>query len=120
MTGAWTHSFVNTQLKQGVITEEEARESLQRNIITRALGMNETVVPDTGVFELENGDLFLLCSDGLSDMVLHDIISNVLADEEAELSSKAETLVQMANDRGGLDNITLILARVTDSLPQED
>ena len=103
------HSFVNSQLKQGVITEEEARESAQRNIITRAVGTAEKVKPEIRAYPATPGDRFLLCSDGLTDMIDDDGISEVLAKHD-DLKTTVRTLVDMANEAGGRDNITVILA----------
>ena len=113
------HSLMAELVRHELMTEQDALFSPHRNIITRALGMGETVEPDTGIFEVESGDLFLLCSDGLTDMVLHDVMAGVFLDDRSELDSKAETLVQLANEHGGLDNITLILTRVTDCASDE-
>jgi len=102
------HSFVNTQLKQGVITEEEARESSQRNIITRAIGTADRVKPEIHVFPASSGDRYLLCSDGLTDMVDDEAIGQALSGGD-DLETIAKVLVDMANESGGKDNITVIL-----------
>jgi protein phosphatase len=100
---------VNTQLKQGVITEEEARESEQRNIITRAVGTAEKVKADIGVFSVGAGDRFLLCSDGLTDMVDDDVIAEMLGRGD-DIQTTARMLVDAANAAGGRDNTTVVLA----------
>ncbi len=102
------HSFVNTQVKQGVITEEQARESSQRNIITRAIGTADKVKPDIKVLATAAGDRFLLCSDGLTDMVDDEAIEAIMSRGQ-DLQSTAKTLVDTANASGGRDNITVIL-----------
>jgi len=107
------HSFVNTQLKQGVITEEEARESLQRNIITRAVGTAPKVKPDIRNHPAVAGDRFLLCSDGLTDMVDDEGIMKILG-ESSDLASAGASLVAAANEAGGRDNITVVLAGYED------
>ena len=104
------HSFVNTQLKQGVITEEEAKESAQRNIITRAVGTAEKVKADIGVFPVGKGDRFLLCSDGLTDMVDDDVIAEVLGRGD-DIQTTVRMLVDAANAAGGRDNTTVVLAQ---------
>lgn len=103
------HSFVNTQLKQGVITEEEAKESAQRNIITRAVGTAEKVKPDIRAHPVSAGDRFLLCSDGLTDMIDDDGIADVLGSGE-DIEAIATSLVEAANAAGGRDNITVVVA----------
>ena len=102
------HSIVEMLLKQGMITEEEARVHPQKNMITRAVGIDETVEIDD--FKLEASDLFrvLLCSDGLSNMVTDLEILNVLS-EKRTVEEIAEHLVQKANDNGGKDNISVIV-----------
>ena len=103
------HSFVNSQLKQGVITEEEARESAQRNIITRAVGTADKVKPDIHAFPVQPGDRFLMCSDGLTDMIDDPGIEELLG-SGADLESTVKALVDQANEAGGRDNITVIIA----------
>jgi protein phosphatase len=99
-------------IEQHVLSEHEVLMSPHRNIITRALGMSDTVESDTNWFEIEDGDLFLLCSDGLTDMVSSEAIRRVLMGTD-EQESQVEELVRLANERGGMDNITVILARTT-------
>jgi serine/threonine protein phosphatase PrpC len=104
------HSLVNEQLKAGAITEEEARSSRFRNIITRSVGFEEEVEVDVLGFELAPGDQLVLCCDGLSNLVEDDEILRTVTDEP--LSRSPEYLVGLANDRGGDDNITVIVVRV--------
>jgi len=103
------HSFVNSQLKQGVITEEEARDSAQRNIITRAVGTAAKVKPDIRAFPAQVGDRFLLCSDGLTDMIDDEGIEVALAAGQ-DMETTVKSLVDQANAAGGRDNITVIIA----------
>jgi len=106
------HSFVNAQLKANLITKEEALNSRHRNIIIRAIGTRRDVKPDICTLTVLPGDRFLLCSDGLSDLVdeidMMTILDSAIADEEA-----CDRLVKAANKRGGKDNITVILARAS-------
>lgn len=102
------HSLVASQVKSGQLTADEARESSQKNIITRALGTSEHVKPEVVVVPTEDRDLFLLCSDGLTDMVPDDDLAAMLASSRP-LDERAAALVAVANDRGGRDNITAIL-----------
>jgi len=106
------HSIVEMLLKQGMITEEEARVHPQKNMITRAVGIDQTVEIDD--FKLEASDLIrvLLCSDGLSNMVTDLEIINIRS-EKKTVAEVAEHLVQKANDNGGKDNISVIVIDFT-------
>jgi PPM family protein phosphatase len=106
------HSLVHEQLKSGLITEEEARTHQLKNIITRSVGVQEEVEVDTIVWKVLNDDRYLLCSDGLSNMVTDQEIEQVVKTFEPEDAGRL--LVEKANQRGGDDNITLIVLRVTD------
>ncbi|HKQ70004.1 MAG TPA: PP2C family serine/threonine-protein phosphatase [Polyangiaceae bacterium] len=103
------HTLISWQLKQGFITPEEARRSPHRNVITRAVGNRDYVEVDTGLLSLASGDRFLLCSDGLHGYLRDDEISVVTF-----LGAKAAVnrFIEIANDRGGKDNITAILVEV--------
>jgi serine/threonine protein phosphatase PrpC len=104
------HSWVNEQIKAGLITPETAKHHRFRNIITRSLGFQEEVEIDTQVLRAEPGDLYLLCSDGLSNLVEEQEMRDLLV--ERSFQETARTLVDMANSRGGDDNITAVIARV--------
>jgi protein phosphatase len=103
------HTLISWQLKQGIITPEEARRSPHRNVITRAVGNRDYVEVDTGLVTLARGDRFLLCSDGLHGYLRDEEIA-VLAFLEAE--DAVSRLIELANDRGGKDNITAVLVEV--------
>lgn len=105
------HSLVEELVRQGRLTPEEAAEHPQRSIITRALGPESEVAIDSEVLAVEDGDLFLLCSDGLTTMVSDDRIADLLATDEP-LAERADALVDAANAAGGRDNITVLLFRV--------
>jgi protein phosphatase len=104
------HSLVHEQLKSGLITEEEAKTHQLKNIITRSVGVQEEVEVDTIVWQLQKDDLYLMCSDGLSNMIDDDEIGEVIG--KGDVEQGARELVDLANDRGGDDNITLILLKV--------
>lgn len=104
------HSWVNEQLQKNIITADEARNHRYRNVITRALGNRLDLEIDVRVEPIEAGDLFLICSDGLSTMVEDDDIA-VIARETPDLRECANKLVARANEAGGHDNITVVLAR---------
>lgn len=102
------HSVVQQLVKAGAITADEAESHPYKNVITKCLGMQNKIEPDTLVFPLEEGDRFLMCSDGLSNMVTNEVIL-----EEIKRSSDPEptcqSLIDLANDGGGTDNITVVL-----------
>lgn len=105
------HSLVQEQIEKGILTEDEANASPQKNLITRALGIDALAQADTQEFRTRPGDIYLLCSDGLSDMVDHPTMQREL--ERADnLDSTVKRLVAAANAAGGRDNISVILARV--------
>ncbi|HCF62733.1 MAG TPA: Stp1/IreP family PP2C-type Ser/Thr phosphatase [Myxococcales bacterium] len=103
------HSLVNEQIKAGMITPDEARHSRYKNIITRSVGFEQEVMVDVMGLVCEPGDTFVLCSDGMSNLVEdHEILE--LA-SSPELASVPKGLVDLANERGGDDNITVIAVR---------
>lgn len=105
------HSFVMEMVKMGEITKEEAETHPKKNIITRALGSNETVEIDTVVQKYKKGDIFLMCSDGLSNMVDDDVISFILSTKNI-LPVKLDMLMDVAIKNGAIDNISLILIEI--------
>ncbi len=106
------HSLVNEQLKAGAITPEEARTSRFRNIITRSVGFEEQVAVDLLGLEVRGGDRMVVCCDGLSNLVDDTEILQVVRAEP--LDAVPKKLVDLANDRGGDDNITVIVLQVGD------
>jgi protein phosphatase len=105
------HSLVAEQVRRGILTEEEAERSPQKNIITRALGVDETVEVELDEIPVMSGDSLLLCSDGLTRGVKPvQILEAVRGENEPQAAS--ERLVQMANAAGGEDNTTVILVKV--------
>ncbi len=109
------HSLLQEQIKLGLITPEQAKFSANRNLVTRALGVDPEVELELNEYDVEVEDIYLLCSDGLSDMVDDDIIQSVLNANSFSLADAAEALVQLANDNGGKDNISVILVKVKNS-----
>jgi len=105
------HSLLQEQLDAGLITAEQAAISANKNLVTRAVGVEDTVLLETHTHELMPGDVYALCSDGLSDMLDDATIEQLLAAESA-LDKAAASLIEAANDAGGKDNISVILARV--------
>ncbi len=105
------HSLVEEYVRQGRLTPEEAREHPQRSIITRALGPEADVEVDTHTRPAHDGDVFLICSDGLTTMIGEDRIAEVLAAARS-LEDAGHALIDAANDAGGRDNITVVLFRL--------
>ncbi|MDD7403204.1 MAG: Stp1/IreP family PP2C-type Ser/Thr phosphatase [Butyribacter sp.] len=105
------HSLVEEMVKQGNLTESEARIHPQKNIITRALGTEEQVSADYFEVNVSKGDIILLCSDGLTNMVEDDDIEYIIS-QNASLEEAGKLLVEKAKQNGGDDNITALLAKV--------
>lgn len=104
------HSWVNEQIKRNLITEDEARNHRWRNIITRALGNHrEKLEIDLKSVPIQPGDVFLLCSDGLTGMVDDQAIAEILDQAGEDLEVASDALVQAANEAGGEDNISVVL-----------
>ena len=108
------HSLLQEQLDAGLITPEEAAVSLNKNLVTRALGVEESVALEAHEHPLESNDLYLLCSDGLTDMVTDSQIAKILAVQES-LDLKATRLVETANANGGRDNISVLLIQTSNN-----
>ena len=105
------HSWVNEQLQSGIISADQARTHPLRNVVTRALGGKPDLQVDMQVHTLHPGDILLMCSDGLTTMVPDDEIARVLGEAGGDIEKGAQDLVAEANDRGGEDNITVVLLR---------
>ncbi len=104
------HSLLQEQIDAGLITQEQAAFSANKNLVTRAIGVEDTVLLESHLHEVQPGDLLLLCSDGLCDMLDDVSISQVLQMHES-LSAAATALIDAANDAGGRDNISVILVQ---------
>ncbi len=106
------HSLLQEQIDSGLITPEQAKLAAHKNLVTRALGIGLAVEPEIHDYATLPGDIYLLCSDGLSDMVSDEDIGLALQTLATNLKLCAQELVQMANDNGGRDNISVILVKV--------
>jgi protein phosphatase len=107
------HSWVHEQVTAGILTEEEAKTHPLKNVVTRALGGGPSVSPDLREMEFRARDAFLFCSDGLTTMLSDEEISDSIAangDKPAE--ALCQSLVDLANEKGGVDNITVVFVRV--------
>lgn len=108
------HSYVQDQLEKGLISEDDAKHSPQKNLITRALGIDAIAEADVHEFRTRPGDVYLLCSDGLSDLVDDETIGRLLATDRTP-EQHVTQLIEEANANGGRDNISVILVRVGDT-----
>jgi protein phosphatase len=108
------HSLLQEQLDSGLITPEEAKLSQNKNLVTRALGIDPTVEPEVHVYDAQTDDVYLLCSDGLSDMVEDEEIRLTLITLKTNPTLTVQQLIQAANDNGGRDNISAMLIRVSE------
>jgi protein phosphatase len=106
------HSLLQEQIDSGQITADQAKYSLNKNLVTRALGIEAIVPADIAEYRVEANDIYLLCSDGLTDMVDPEVIHNIVDDKRTVLPEAAADLVELANQNGGRDNISVILTRV--------
>ncbi len=106
------HSLLQEQIDSGLISKEDARLSKNKNLVTRAVGVDADVVPEVHVHEVQVGDVYLLCSDGLNDMVEDGDIGMTLQMLQNNLPLAATQLIQLANDNGGRDNVSVILVKV--------
>jgi serine/threonine protein phosphatase PrpC len=114
-------SLVQQLVDVGQISEEEAETHMFRNVILQALGAQPELAPVTGRVRVFRGDLLLLCSDGLSGKLRGEDMLDIVASSNGDLARACEALVAEANERGGEDNITVVLARLTgDDLPSPD
>lgn len=111
------HSLVEELVARGHYSREDAMQLVRRNIVTRALGVEATVEVDLIEEGLEPGDIVLLCSDGLTDMLDDDTIRLTLVEFADNLGLAAEALVRKANERGGRDNVSVALARIDARFP---
>ncbi len=106
------HSLLQEQIDSGIISKEDARVSKNKNLVTRAVGIDPDVEVEINVLRVEIGDIYLLCSDGLNDMVEDEDIGSTLQMLQANVSLAANQLIEMANDNGGRDNVSVILIKV--------
>jgi len=111
------HSLLQEQIDSGLITPEQAKHAAHKNLVTKALGIDPIVEPEIHEYPAKPGDVYLLCSDGLCDMVDDDDIGMTLQALGGNLKLAAQQLVQMANDNGGKDNVSVILVRILRDYP---
>ncbi|MFO1320445.1 MAG: Stp1/IreP family PP2C-type Ser/Thr phosphatase [Burkholderiales bacterium] len=114
------HSLLQEQIDSGMLTKEAARRSQNKNLVTRALGIEPEVEAEIHTYDVQPGDMYLLCSDGLNDMVEDEDIELTLNAMGSNLPLAANQLVQMANDNGGRDNVSVVLVKVNRDFPAAD
>ncbi len=105
------HSVVQELVARGLFTPEEAKKAVGKNLVTRALGIDPSVTVDVATLPFHDGDVYLLCSDGLTDVVEDGDIARLIAEAGSNLYTAAFRLVALANERGGPDNVSVILVR---------
>ena len=111
------HSLLQELVDRGFYSQEEAARSTNRNYVTRALGVESVVQVEVQEVEVQPGDIYLLCSDGLPDMVEDEDIHLTISTFSANLETVGQQLIQLANDHGGKDNCSVILAQVVEPFP---
>jgi protein phosphatase len=111
------HSLLQEQIDSGLLTPEQARHSQNKNLVTRAVGIDPEVAAEIHDHAVLPGDVYLFCSDGLNDMVEDDEIGMTVGALAANLELCAMQLIQMANDNGGRDNVSVILVKVKGEFP---
>lgn len=106
------NSYVEYLLQKGVISAEQAKNHPQKNLIIKAIGMDKDLDLDFDIIDIKPGDIFLLCSDGLTSMVSDEDILHIIIKKKKDLQKAVEELIKVAKQAGGKDNITAILAEV--------
>jgi PPM family protein phosphatase len=106
------HSLLNDYIKMGKLTPEEIENFPHKNVIVRALGMKETVQVDVRAEKIRTGDVYLLCSDGLSGMISDDDMLRITLENPEDLQAACAKMINLANQNGGNDNITAVLTKV--------
>ena len=105
------HSLIHEQVRRGLVTAADARNSTIKNLVTRALGIHPKVDPDIVEDNVLPGDLYLMCSDGLTDVISDETIGRTLTRHRKDLHKAASELIRLANEAGGPDNISIILIK---------
>jgi len=113
------HSLLQELVDRGFYSQEEAQRSTNRNYVTRALGVEANVEVEVQEIEVQKGDYFLMCSDGLPDMVEDEDIHLTISTFSNDVRTVGEQLIKLTNDNGGRDNVSVVLVRVADAFPAE-
>jgi protein phosphatase len=113
------HSLLQELVDRGFYSQEEAQRSTNRNYVTRALGVEANVEVEVQEIDVQKGDYFLMCSDGLPDMVEDEDIHLTISTFSNDVRTVGEQLIKLTNDNGGRDNVSVVLVRVADAFPAE-
>ena len=111
------HSLLQELVDRGFYSQEEAQRSTNRNYVTRALGVETNVEVEVQEVDVQKGDYYLMCSDGLPDMVEDDDIHLTISTFNNDVRTIGEQLIKLTNDNGGRDNVSIILVRVAEAFP---
>jgi len=111
------HSLLQELVDRGFYSQEEAQRSTNRNYVTRALGVEASVEVEVQEMDVEKGDYFLMCSDGLPDMVEDEDIHLTINTFNTSIQTIGEQLIKLSNDNGGRDNVSIVIVRVADAFP---
>ncbi|MFV2003874.1 MAG: Stp1/IreP family PP2C-type Ser/Thr phosphatase [Gammaproteobacteria bacterium] len=114
------HSYTQELLDCGIYTPEQAENSAHKNLITRAIGIDEKVQIDIQSGSVKTDDIYLLCSDGVNDMIDDELIKSIMTKNNDNLEKTASEIIRSANEHGGKDNISALLARVEKSFPAKN
>jgi serine/threonine protein phosphatase PrpC len=113
------HSLVQEQVNAGLITTEQAKVARNKNLVTRALGIDPIVELELQELAVEVGDIYLLCSDGLTDLLDDTEIAKILLEAKADIAYAVDKLIDTANERGGLDNVSAVVTIIEKSFNAE-
>jgi protein phosphatase len=105
------HSMVQELVNRGLMSQEEARSSLNKNLVTRALGVDQDADPEINIESVKDKDIFLLCSDGLNDVLSDTRIEEIVSKHQSDLGEAVNQLVTEVNEQGGPDNVSIVLIR---------
>ena len=114
------HSLMQELIDRGFYTPEQARNSLNKNLVTRAVGVDKSVQIDIQEDIAMVNDIYLLCSDGVTDMIEDELIKTAMLDNENDLEKAAEEIIRLANEHGGKDNISALLIKPIKSFPAKN
>ncbi len=114
------HSLMQELIERGFYTPEQARDSLNKNLVTRAIGTDPEVNIDIQEDSTMVDDIYLICSDGVNDMLEDDLIASILIENNADLEKAAAEIIRLANEHGGKDNISVILAKPIKPFPAKN
>jgi len=114
------HSLMQELIDRGFYTPEQARNSLNKNLVTRAIGIDKKVQIDVQEDITMVNDIYLLCSDGVNDMIEDELIRTAMLDNENDLEKAAEEIIRLANEHGGKDNISALLVKPIKSFPAKN